>query len=345
LDGPGIIHEWERRPPGLPVIPHGRGERLQVTSPALTAVVIAHDDADTIEAPLLAIDQQRQDVDLEVVVVVSGSPANVQAARRTLPDADVVEHGPRLLSGEARNIGLARASGCVISFLDTHVRLSPGSLAARLAAHMRGYAMVTGTIRNGTDTFAGWAAYFLENAQNLPGLPAAELPFAPIRCSYSRAVLEWADGFPAWRSAEDTEVNQRLFAHGYGAYRDPAIEFVHLGPSLTTRDFFRYQRIRGRGWADVMKSQNSSGLVRTRSGMRRWTPAMSPASRMLWVGSHVWRCRQRSLQLRFVLVSPLVFAGALVAWAQAWWTWFTSSDKRRFGSLGEHASEWIPADE
>jgi glycosyltransferase involved in cell wall biosynthesis len=324
LKGPGVIHEWERRPPELPVVCNGCGEPLRITSPAMTAVVIAQDDADTIKESLVAIDRQQPDVDLELVVVVSGSADTAEAARRSMPDADVVDLEQSILPGEARNIGLTRARGSIITFPGSHVRVSPGSFAARLAAHQRGYAMVTGTILNGTDTFAGWAAYFLEHAQSLPGLPAEELSFAPGNCSYSRATLEWAGDFPAWRSAEDTAVNQRLFARGYGAYRDPAIEFVHRNPCFTIRDFVRHQRIRGRGLGRIMKSEDASRLLPTRARVRNLALAMMPAARMYFVGRYVWRSRQRSLQLRFALVSPLVATGAVVAWVQALLTWLNS---------------------
>ena len=44
--------------------------------------------------------------------------------------------------------------------------------------------IVTGTTRNGTDTAAGWAAYFLDNSSVLPDRPSEPLPTAPAHCSY-----------------------------------------------------------------------------------------------------------------------------------------------------------------
>jgi glycosyltransferase involved in cell wall biosynthesis len=327
LRPPPDVQAWETRPPGLPVVYHGPGRPPPVASPALTAVVIAREDAGTIVSSLTAIASQRTEVDLEIVAVISGSATTAQAARSVLPATDVLEHSEILRPGAARNLGLARAHGTAVSFPGSHAKVDPGALAARLAAHQRGYAMVTGTIRNGTDTPAGWASYFLESSQSLPGLPAAELQGPPISCSYLRSALEWAGGFPDWRSAEDTAVNQRLFARGYGAYRDPAMSLVHRTPCVTVALFLRHQRVRGRGWGGLMATEDSAGRLRTKAGVYQWGVAMMPVSRTVYAARHVWRCGDRSLQRRFVSVVPLVFIGALVGWVQAWAT-FGRSQRR-----------------
>ncbi|MGH9918725.1 MAG: glycosyltransferase family 2 protein, partial [Nitrososphaerales archaeon] len=146
LEEPNVVHEWAPRPPGLPIVFNGCGERLEITPPGMTTVVIARDDADTIAGSLQALEDEGHGIDLEIVVVVSGSAPTAAAARCALPYADVVELEEPVLPGEARNIGLARAKGSVVSFPGSHVLVRRGSLAIRLAAHRRGYAMVTGTI-------------------------------------------------------------------------------------------------------------------------------------------------------------------------------------------------------
>jgi hypothetical protein len=241
-----------------------------------------------------------------------------------LPDARVIEVEQPVLPGEARNLGLAHAKGTVVSFPGSHVVISPGSLARRLAAHQMGFAMVTGAFRNGNKSNSGWAAYFLDLACNLPGLPAGPLSFPPITCSYDRFALEWAGGFPEWRTAEDTEVNQRLWLRGYGAYREPAMELVHRNPCSTVSEFLRKERERGRGFGRIMRSLSSAGRLRTRSGVKHWVIGMMPPMRMFSIVRYVWLCRQRDLQKRFLVVSPLVFVGAFIGWAQAWWSWATS---------------------
>lgn len=242
----------------------------------MTCIVIAQDDALTIGRSLAALAAQTARSAIEVLVVVSGSLPTAAAARRAAPDAEVIEVERPVWPGEARNIGLARARGTFVSFPGSHVTLEPGALEARLAAHRQGYAMVTGTLLNGTPGWAGWAAYFLENAANLPGLPAGELSFPPTRCSYLRAALDSVGEFPAVRSGEDTQVNEALWAHGYRAYREPAIRLVHRNPCGSVSEFFRHQRIRGLGWGRMIVDEHDAGRLLTAPRLRHWTLDMLP---------------------------------------------------------------------
>jgi len=285
--------------------------------PDLTCIVIAQRDETTIEQSLSALRGQATASEIQVVVVVSGSPATAAAARRTLPTAEVVEVDRPVLPGEARNLGLERARGNVVSFPGSHVVIAPGSLEARIRAHAQGYAMVTGILLNGTRTWAGWAAYFLENAANLPGLPAGELDFPPVHCSYLRTALDSVSGFPPVRSGEDTEVNQALHARGYRSYRETSIELYHHNPCHTVAQLFRHQLIRGSGWGRLMRGQHAEGRLVSPSGLRYWLIDML-SGRIWFIARHVLQTRDRRLVCRFVWSSPLIVAGALAGWIRAW---------------------------
>jgi hypothetical protein len=130
------------------------------------------------------------------------------------------------------------------------VELLPGSLAARLRAHERGYAMVTGSVENGTGTWSGWASYFVDHCPALPGRPSEELDSAPVQCSYLRDSLLWIGGFPEGvRAGEDTWVNNELFSLGYGAYRASDAAFIHRSPCRTPTVLVRHHFARGRAGA------------------------------------------------------------------------------------------------
>ncbi|MGH2710773.1 MAG: glycosyltransferase family 2 protein [Actinomycetota bacterium] len=254
LAAPGDVRPWERRPPGMPVLlkdaERGDLASLDLEAPALSVVVISHNDEETIEASVRSILEQECPEPFEVIVVSSGTDRTAEVVRSTFPLVEVVELPDRALPGRARNAGLKIARGEYVSFPGSHVRLQPGTLAARLRAHDEGHAMVTGSAFNGTRTGSGWASYFLDHAGSLPGRPSGPLGGAPAHCSYLRHVLLEAGGFPEnMRTAEDTVVNLKLWRQGYRAYREQEIGFIHSSPCRNPWRLMLHHFRRGRGWA------------------------------------------------------------------------------------------------
>jgi hypothetical protein len=162
-----------------------------------------------------------------------------------------------VLPGAARNAGLRVAQGDIVSFPGSHVELPPGSLAARMRAHAGGWEMVTGTVRNGTATPTGWAAYFLDHSSVLPGRPSEELRGPPSHCSYLRHLLDAVGGFPEDRRAgEDTVVNETLYYAGFRTYRAADVELVHRNRCETPADLVRRYFTRGRAWGRILRERH-----------------------------------------------------------------------------------------
>jgi hypothetical protein len=108
--------------------------------------------------------------------------------------------------------------------------------------------MVTGIVTNGTPTPAGWASYFIDHAEGLPGHGPAEFDGPPGNCSYARLPLLEVGGFPEGvRTGEDTAANRALVKRGYVAYRDPDVRFIHRSRCTTTPRLLRHHFQRGRG--------------------------------------------------------------------------------------------------
>jgi glycosyltransferase involved in cell wall biosynthesis len=254
----------------------------------------------------------------EVIVVSSGTDRTASIVRERFPAVTVVELDKPALPGEARNAGLAVARGGVITFPGSHIELLPGSLAARLRAHRRGYAMVTGVVTNGTPTPAGWASYFLDQSETLPGHPAAEFNGPPGHCSYARLPLLEVGGFPEGvRTAEDTAVNRALVARGYVAYRDPNVQFIHYSPCSTTRRLLRHHMQRGRGWGRMLVARHrEQGRMLTRAFVRDRLVEALPI-RLARIERSVHQARPDIAQ-QYEAVRPLVVAGAIASWLGMW---------------------------
>jgi UDP-N-acetylmuramoyl-tripeptide--D-alanyl-D-alanine ligase len=235
--------------------------------PVISAVVIAQDDGDGVEAVFALLEQDCGEP-FEVIVVTNGADRTADRVRERFAEVEVVQLRHAALPGEVRNAGLARARGEYVAFVGAGIRVPQGSLAARVRAHDRGHLLVTGRVLNGTRTWAGSAAYFLDRAALSPR-------------SYVREVLVALGGFPEdmW-AGEDTTVDLELARRGHGAYREQNVPMVHLTRCRTARELVRHHFQRGRAVARIgldrapghpveLTARRTLGIVRApRSGVR-----------------------------------------------------------------------------
>jgi hypothetical protein len=205
------------------------------------------------------------------------------------------------------------ASGLYVSFPGSHVELPAGSLAARARAHRLGHPLVTGTMLNGTTTWAGWASYFLDNRSVLPGRPSGLLKGPPVRCSYLRQALVEVGGFPVgMRSAEDTLVNERLFKQGYRAFRSSEIVLVHRSPCHRPGMLLRHHFTRGCGIGSMLLREAADNGVFPRRQALVCLLGGAPA-RLLLTTVSVLRFGT-GLRRYYLVALPLVVAAAM-----SWW--------------------------
>lgn len=296
---------------GAVVLPiHDRAD--EADHPAISAIVISRGDEPGLLESVTSVVDQDVPGGHEVIVVTSDSDEAPRRVRDAFPDVTVVALENPALPGAARNAGLAVSRGDLVAFPSSHIVLPPGALAARVEAHHDGWAMVTGTVLNGTPTRSGWASYFLDHSSLLPGRPSGELDHAPTRCSYVRFLLDEVGGFPEDRRAgEDTVVNTELWRRGFSAYREQRAGAIHRSPCTTVLRLVRHHRARGRAWGQILLERHGSrrGVI-----MRRGLPLLVYVPRRIRriggaVGAH-----GGDLRSRYRRVWPLVALGATAAW-------------------------------
>ncbi|MGC4106383.1 MAG: glycosyltransferase [Thermomicrobiales bacterium] len=324
IPGPEERRVWLSRPLGMPVLRSEATDRLVLPSgeddtPVLSAIVIAQNNETTIAQTMRSVVEQQTTEPFEVILVTSGSDRTATIVREAFPSVRVVELPRPVLPGAARNAGLAVARGLFVSFPGSHVELPPGSLEARLRAHRQGYAMVTGTTLNGNESSWGWASYFLDQHESMPGLPSTELADAPIHCSYARLPLIEVGGFPEdLRNGEDTSVNRALRGRGYVAWREASIQLVHRSPSRTGMHFVRHQFTRGRGWGTlILRDRYREQPVLVDGDAVRRLARMLP-NRLRRIGRQVAHA-DASFAVHYEQVKPLVTLGAVSGALGMWY--------------------------
>ncbi len=319
------LRSWAKRPPHLPALADplelgAAGEldlaEFDLDAPLLSAIVIARNNAATIERTVRAVVGQECEEPFEVIVAASGDDGTADLIRRRFDSVKVVDVPEPGLPGAARNAGLAMARGEFVSFPGSHVELPPGSLNARIQAHELGYSMVTGSILNGTPTPAGWAAYFLDHSPSLPARPSGELDAAPAHCSYTREALLEVGGFPEdMRAGEDTVVNGELWRRGHRAYRAQEVVLTHRNRCTNALRLVRHHFARGRALGRILLAGESQprsrrGILAYLRTYPRWRVGETDARVARWGGP---------LRSRYTDVRWLVGLGVLAACAGAAW--------------------------
>ncbi|MEO6628282.1 MAG: glycosyltransferase [Aquihabitans sp.] len=320
LDPSKGVRVWPPRGAHLPPLAHEPvvdPRPLDGDEPAISVVVIARDDESNMRRAVDAAVAQIVDEPFEVIVVTGGGAPIAARTRERFPEIIVVELAHPALPGAARNAGLHVARGRFVTFPGSHIELAPGSLAARLAAHRRGWPMVAETMLNGTLTRTGWASYFLDNAGVLPGRPSYAFESPPPRCSYRRDLLTELGGFPEdMRTGEDSVVNEELFHRGYGAFREAEVRAYHHSPCRRPTILMAHHFQRGRGRGRMLADEHALGALPVRRMVRntlRWLPG-----RLRWTHREVRRWGG-GLRRQYWMSLPLVAVGATAAWLGCWY--------------------------
>ena len=170
-----------------------------------------------------------------IVVIARHRPPPPRSCARRSPTVTLVELAEPALPGEARNAGLRRRPRRpTFRFPAPTSSCPPGSLAARVAAHQRGYAMVTGVDPQRQPHPAGWASYFLDHSSACPAAVRPSSPGRPGPLLLRPRVPARGGRLPrGLRAGEDTAVNRSPGAVATVAYREQRIELVHRSPCRT----------------------------------------------------------------------------------------------------------------
>ncbi len=315
LASPLRVRSWWPRPRELAVVANDPvPDRVPASLvPVISVVVIAQNDEDEIDDVMHAVFAQRCREPFEVIVVTSGSDRTAAIVRDRFPQATLIELDHPVFPGAARNAAVRVARSRFITCADSHVLLAPDALDVQLAAHRRGYALVTGAVENGTRTPAGWATYFLDNHSALPGTPSARLHSPPVRCGLPVAALADVGGFPEdMRAGEDTVVIGELFERGYSAWYDGATVMTHRSRCRSTGLLLAHHFTRGRAIGRILVDDALEQGRFPTPRIARFVCLRVPV-RVRYVTRRVWAAggTHRS---RYLRVLPLVIAGAV-----SWW--------------------------
>jgi hypothetical protein len=162
-----------------------------MTEPALSVVVPSVNGRQDLIGCLAALERQRDDVDIEILVADRCGGELRTEIRRTFPAARVLEADSGTTIPDLRAIAIGEARGRALAVIEDHVIVPPGWARALLDALERDDMVVGGAIENAaTDRLVDWAAFLCEYSHCITPLPDGPSDWLPgNNVVYPRALL------------------------------------------------------------------------------------------------------------------------------------------------------------
>jgi len=236
--------------------------------PQLSVIIASYNPGKLIESCLESLKKQNTNQPIEIIVVDSSIDGVSNLIRETFPDVRLYQFFERKFCGDARNFGLSVAKGEIIAFIDADCSADQNWANQILQAHQSSHLAIGGAIANANPQSAiGWASYFCEFSQWMPGFPSRILAdIAGANMSYKKRAFEEYGLFIEGTYSSDTEFHWRLGKAGRVLKFVPSILVFHHNIDRLGR-FLRHEFEHGRSFAGVrMKSQGFSGWRRLSYG-------------------------------------------------------------------------------
>ena len=222
----------------------------------ISVVIPAYNAQQTIAACISSLSCQMNAGKWEVILVDSSDDATAEIASRTFPNLQVIRCARKTDPGTARTIGVEKAAGDIIAFIDADCRAAPDWLAKIGLAHKSGYDCVGGAVLNGNSPAGAiaTAGYLAEFREWLPGRMRGLVGhIATCNASYKRFIFDTYGYFDGqYYPQEDLVFNYNLCEQGEKILFDPSIQVYHVHRSGLV-DFLRHQYAIGKITAVVLK--------------------------------------------------------------------------------------------
>gem|GEM_PF-225942 len=218
----------------------------------ISVIIASYNSRATIERCLKSLKNQKTTREFEVIVVDTSTDGTGDFVEKQFPWVKVRRFLKRKFAGGARNVGISIARGKIIALLDADCEAAEDWLEEIAKAHESPWPAVGGTIDNANpDSYVGWAAYFCEFGQWMPGTQSKYLDdIAGANMSYKRDVFDVYGLFITGTYCSDTHLHWRLAKNGHHLRFVPSITVSHHNIQGLEK-FLKHEFFHGRCFARV----------------------------------------------------------------------------------------------
>jgi glycosyltransferase involved in cell wall biosynthesis len=288
-----------------------RGIGFMGTNVEVSVIIASYNSIETIESCLKSLEEQTATGSFEVIVVDSSTDGTGELVERRFPRAKVYRFQQRKFCGDARNIGICVAKGKIIAFIDADCQAEQNWIEEILKAHELPYPAIGGAIANANpESYVGWAAYFCEFSQWMPGTQPKWLDdIAGANMSYKKPLFDEYGEFIEGTYCSDTDFHWRIGRDGHRLRFVPSILVSHQCIDAL-KQFLAHEFHHGR----------SFGQVRVQGGrFSRWKRAVYVAwaplvPLMIFSKVAFNNIRNRVYLPRFIAALPLLVPG-IICWS------------------------------
>jgi hypothetical protein len=215
----------------------------------LSVVVPSVNGWSDLDGCLAALEAQRRDVNLEVIVADRLGEALRARVRSKYPAVRLVEANPGTTIPDLRAMAFAAATGRSIAVIEDHVLVPEGWARQMLEAQGRGEDVVGGSVENAaTQRTVDWAAFLCEYSHLLPPLPEGPSDWLTGNNTvYRRSLLERYRAVTE-QGRWENHLHDRLRADGVTLYCRPAIRVGHK-KHYTIWEYFSQRYLYSRSYA------------------------------------------------------------------------------------------------
>jgi len=204
----------------------------------ISVIIPAYNAKSTIIKTLTFLHQQDYNDEIEIIVVNSSQDNIKEIIQSKFPDVNVIQLEKRAFTGDAKNVGLKKARGNIIAFIDSDCIAEKNWLSTIKKLYTQGYKLVGGSIGNmNPGNIVSKAEYFLELIQLSPGSRARYVSLiSTANCFFAREIFDKHGNFPTIRKGVDMLFSYNLIEKKEKILFSPEMKIYHA----CTTNFLKY---------------------------------------------------------------------------------------------------------
>lgn len=273
---------------------------MTLAKPRISVVVASHNAQVSVQSCLKALETQKLEKDIEIIVVDNSTDGAAEIIQGRFPDIKLILKPPSMLIPELWGAGIRHSSGDIVAITTAHFVPKDDWITQILQAHEASVPAIGGAIENDESAdIVDWAVYFCRYTRYMLPFSARFAPeIAGDNASYKRACIDQYDG--SWRNGFwESSVHAELKKAGVPLLLTPSIVVYHkrsFGFWSFMRERFRHGKHFGK-WRGSHVSRLKRMLYLVASPLIPFVLLLRIIREVLRTGRH---------KMQFLLSSPVL---------------------------------------